>query len=375
MPPIKHAVLSASSAARWINCPPSARLSEKYEDQSSEYVREGTDAHALCEYYLNKMLGRDAEDPIPNLSYYNTEMDNCANNYTSYIAEIVEEAKQTCRDPIVLVEQKIDFSRYAPEGFGTADTLIISDGKMYVCDFKYGTGVPVSAEDNPQLKLYALGAIALFDGIYEVNNVELVIYQPRLSNISTFEISTKELLDWAENVLKPAAKLAFDGAGNFKFGPWCKFCKARINCRERARFNLELARFYFAPPPNITDEELAEILPRLDDFVSWAEDVKKYAYESALKGKKWPGFKLVEGRSVRKFTDEEAVAKIIIDAGYDPYERKLIGMTELNKTLGKAKFNQLLGEYITKPKGKATLVPESDKREEISKINEFLEEN
>lgn len=375
MPPIKHAVLSASSAARWINCPPSARLSEKYEDQSSEYAREGTDAHALCEYYLNKMLGRDAEDPIPNLSYYNTEMDNCANNYASYIAEIVEEAKQTCRDPIVLVEQKIDFSRYAPEGFGTADTLIISDGKMYVCDFKYGTGVPVSAEDNPQLKLYALGAIALFDGIYEVNNVELVIYQPRLSNISTFEITTKELLDWAENVLKPAAKLAFDGEGEFRCGVWCKFCKARLDCRERARYNLELAKYDFATPPHITDEEIAELLPRIDDFIAWAEDIKKYAFESALQGKKWPGFKLVEGRSVRKFTDEDAVAKIIINAGYDPYERKLIGMTELNKTLGKAKFNQLLGEYITKPKGKATLVPESDKREEISKINEFLEEN
>ena len=276
MPPVKHAVLSASSAARWLNCPPSARLSENYEEKYSEYAQEGTDAHALCEYYLLKALGRETENPIENLTYFNAEMDNHANDYAAYVMEIMEEAKKFCADPIVFVEQTVDFSKYVPEGFGTADTVIIADKRMYICDFKYGMGVTVSSEDNPQLKLYALGALEKFGDIYDIEEVELIIYQPRLGNISNFVVSVKDLYSWADETLMPTAALAFEGNGEYKCGTWCKFCKAKNECRERAKANLELAKYDFAQPPVLTDEEIEYILPKLEDLISWAEDIKKY---------------------------------------------------------------------------------------------------
>ena len=227
MPPKGHAVLSASSSERWLHCPPSARLCETYEDRGSDYAAEGTDAHALCEYKLRRALGMEAEDPTEHLSWYNEEMNDCADGYAEYVLEQVEAAKQTCTDPVVLIEQRVDFSRWVEDGFGTADALIISDGTLRICDYKHGMGVLVRAAKNPQLMCYALGALELFDNIYDITTVSMTIYQPRRDNVDTFEIPKADLYRWAEEVLKPAAELAFAGDGNFLCGEWCHFCKAK----------------------------------------------------------------------------------------------------------------------------------------------------
>ena len=220
----KHALLSASSSDRWIHCPPSARLSETYEDKGSDYAAEGTDAHSLCEYKLKTALGMEADDPTENLSWFNQEMDDCASGYAAYVLEQVEAAKETCSDPVVLIEQRVDFSRWVEEGFGTADCIIIADGTLQVIDFKYGLGVLVSATENPQMMCYALGALELFDGIYDIDTVRMTIYQPRRDNLSTYELSKDDLHTWANDVLKPAAELAFAGDGNVLCGEWCGFC-------------------------------------------------------------------------------------------------------------------------------------------------------
>ena len=362
MPPNGHALLSASSSDRWLHCPPSARLCETYADKGSDYAAEGTDAHALCEYKLRKALGMEAEDPTGDLSWYDQEMDDCAADYAAFILELVETARKTCPDPVVLIEQRVDFSRWVEQGFGTSDAIIIADGTMHVIDFKYGLGVLVSAEDNPQMKCYGLGALELFDGIYDISTVAMTIYQPRRQNISTFSISKDELYRWAEEVLKPTADLAFAGNGSFLCGEWCSFCKARNDCRARAEANLELAKYDFKLPPLLTDEDIVDILSRVDDLVSWASDIKEYALRLAISGKEWHGWKLVEGRSNRRYTNEAAVEQAVSNAGYDPYERKLLGITAMQKMLGKARFDELLTAYIEKPQGKPTLVPESDNR-------------
>ena len=361
----KHALLSASSSHRWLNCPPSARLCETYEDAGSDYALEGTDAHALCEYRLKKMLGQEAEDPTENLSYFNTEMSDCADGYVEYISELLTEAKKTCADPLVIVEQRVDYSRFVAEGFGTADCVIIGDGTLHVVDFKFGRGVKVEAEGNPQMRLYAIGALEIFDALYDIDTVSMTIYQPRLGNISTDVISKADLYEWAETVVVPTAELAFAGDGEYHCGEWCAFCKAKTDCRERAQANMELARYEFKRPPLLTDAEVADILGKIDELISWANDIKSYALEAAVDGKTWPGYKIVEGRSVRKFTDERAVAGTLVAAGYDPYEQKLLSMTELQKMLGKNTFDELLGGLIYKPQGKPTLVPATDKRPEM----------
>lgn len=357
-----HAVLSASSSDRWLHCPPSVRLSEKFEDTGSNYALEGTCAHALAEFKLRKALGYPADDPTENLSFYNEEMDEATDGYAAYVLEKVETAKEKCRDPVVLVEQRVDYSRWVREGFGTADALIIADGTLRVVDLKYGTGIEVSAEDNPQLKCYGLGALELFDGIYDIDTVAFTIYQPRRQNISEWEIPKADLLSWAEKVLKPAADLAYKGEGKFTCGAWCRFCKAKNICRKRAEENLKLAQYDFTLPPELSDAEIEVILSKVDDLVSWAYDIKEYALQQALSGKEWSGFKLVEGRSVRKYTNETAVAQTVTEAGFDPYERKLLGITAMQKLFGKNRFNELLSGYIEKPQGKPTLVPDSDKR-------------
>lgn len=240
--PNKHALLSASSSDRWIHCPPSARLSESYEDKGSDYAAEGTDAHSLCEFKLKTALGIEAEDPTEGLSYYEQEMDDCATGYAAYVLEQVEAAKEVCSDPVVLIEQRVDFSRWVEQGFGTADCIVIADGTLQIIDFKYGLGVLVSAEENPQMMCYALGALELFDDIYDISTVRMTIYQPRRDNLSTYELSKEDLFRWADEVLKPAADLAFAGDGNFLCGEWCGFCKAKNACRARAAANLELAK-------------------------------------------------------------------------------------------------------------------------------------
>ncbi len=376
MPHKGHAVLSASSSERWLHCPPSARLCESYEDKGSDYAAEGTDAHELCEYKLRKALGMEAQDPTENLTWFNEEMADCATGYATYVLEQVEAAKQTCADPVVMIEQRVDFSRWVASGFGTADCLIIADGTLKIIDYKHGRGIMVDATENPQMQCYALGALELFDGIYDIDTVHMTIYQPRRDNISTYELSKDELYHWADEVLKPTADLAFAGDGNFLCGEWCGFCKAKHDCRARADANMELARYDFKLPPLLTDEEVEEIISRVDDLVAWAADIKDYALQQAISGKEWNGWKLVEGRSNRKYTNETAVAGAVTDAGFDPYERKVLGVTAMQKLLGKSRLEELLAAYIEKPQGKPTLVPESDKRPAMNTAkNDFMEEN
>ena len=371
----KHAVLSASSSERWLNCPPSARLCEAYEDKGSDYAAEGTDAHTLCEYRLKQALGIPTEDPIENLSWYNEEMEECAAGYAAYVVELLETAKQTCSDPVVMIEQRVDFSRWVQEGFGTADCILIADGVLNIVDYKHGKGVEVSAEGNTQLSLYSLGALEIFDGIYDIDRVCVHIFQPRKSNVVSFMMDKADLYQWADTELTEKAQLAYEGQGSFSCGEWCRFCKAKAECRERAEANLALARYEFQSPALLDDEEIADILGKVDALTAWASDVKEYALQQAISGKEWTGWKLVEGRSNRKYTSEAAVAATVEGAGFDPYERKVLGVTAMQKLLGKTRFEELLAPYIEKPQGKPTLVPESDKRPAMNTAkNDFMEE-
>ena len=365
--PDSHAILSASSSHRWLMCPPSVRLSEQFpDDGGSEFAAEGTEAHELCEYRLKSAMGIPADDPVPHLQRYSEEMEDCASGYTTHVLSLVEEAKQTCSDPKVLIEQRVDFSQWVPEGFGTADCIIVSDGTLRIVDYKHGLGVLVEAENNPQMKCYALGALEIFDVLYDIDTISMTIYQPRRENISTWVISREELLQWAENTLKPIAAMAFAGEGEFCSGEWCGFCKAKHNCRARAEANLMLAKHDFKMPELLEDIEIELILSKVDELASWANDVKEYALKQAIGGKEWHGWKLVEGRSVRKFTDDDKVIKTVSEAGFDPFEKKLLGITAMQKLLGRARFDELLSGLITKSKGKPTLVPDSDKRPEVS---------
>ena len=375
MPPKGHAILSASSSERWLHCPPSARLCEDYEDKGSDYAAEGTDAHALCECRLKQALGIPADDPIENLSWYNEEMEECAAGYAAYVVELLETAKLTCSDPVVMIEQRVDFSRWVQDGFGTADCILIADGVLNIVDYKHGKGVEVSAVANPQMQLYALGALEIFDGIYDIDTVRMTIYQPRKSNISVDQMDKAGLYEWADNELTQKAQLAYEGQGDFSCGEWCRFCKAKAECRERAEANLALARYEFQAPALLDDEEIADILGKVDALTAWASDVKEYALQQAVSGKEWIGWKLVEGRSNRKYTNEVAVAAAVESAGFDPYERKVLGVTAMQKLLGKSRFEELLAPYIEKPQGKPTLVPESDKRPAMNTAkNDFMEE-
>lgn len=375
MPPTNHSILSASSAARWMACPPSAKLNAMVEDTGSDFVREGTCAHELCEYKVRKMLGEKVQNPTENLDFYDSEMEDCANEYANYINECISATKEKCSDPIVLVEQRLDFSAYVPGGFGTGDCVIVADDTLYVIDFKYGKGVEVSAENNPQMKLYALGTLALFDGIYDIENISMTIFQPRLNSVSVSEITKEELLGWAENTLKPIAELAAKGEGEFKAGEHCRFCKVKATCRKRAEYNLELAKYEFVVPDTLEPIEIAAILSKADELASWVNDVKEYALQQALSGVEYDGFKVVEGRSVRKYKDEKAVAETVAKAGFDPFEKTVLGITAMTKLLGKAKFEELLGGLITKPQGKPTLVPVSDKRAALNTAADDFKED
>lgn len=372
---VKHAFLSASSAHRWISCPPSALLSKKFEDASSSFAQEGTDAHTLAQYKLEKLLGLATKDPTESLSFYNEDMNDHAENYAAFVLEQLEKAKENCADPQILIEQKLDFSRYVPKGYGHVDCLIISDGTLTVIDYKYGLGIKVSAERNPQMFCYALGGLALFDGIYDIDNIHLVIYQPRRENISEYNISKSELIKWAEEVLAPTAQLAIKGEGEYKAGEHCQFCKAKATCRKRAEYNLELAKYDFDEPATIDNDEIAAILKKADELVSWINDVKEYALKESLNGSKFEGFKIVASRSNRKYTDETAVAEVVIAAGKDPYEKKLLGITAMTTLLGKKTFEDILGGLTFKPPGKPVLVTADDKRPEFNSAFEDFDEN
>jgi len=367
----KHAFLSASSSDRWLHCPPSAKLCAQEEDTDSPYAQEGTDAHALCQYELEKALGRSPKDPRPDLTFYNEEMQESADGYAAFVMEQLAAVRETCPDPAVLVEQTLDFSKWVSHGFGTGDCVIIADDLLQVIDYKYGLGVLVSAagsdgSGNSQLKCYALGALDTFGDLYNIRRIRLSIYQPRRQNTDSFDMTVEELLAWAENTLAPIARLAFDGEGEFAAGDHCVFCKIRATCRKRAEYNQDLARYDFAPPPTPSPQEIAEILPKLDRLTGWAEDLKAYALQEAVKGTAFPGFKVVEGRSTRRFTDENAVAKIVTEAGYEAWDQKLQTITSLQKQMGRKTFNELLSQFIEKPRGKPTLVPDSDSRPAFS---------
>jgi hypothetical protein len=375
--PSKHAVLSASSSARWIACPPSARLNQAAEDSFSEYALEGTCAHSLAEFKAKRRLGLPAKDPTEDLTIYNQEMEEYADDYACYILELFQKAKEECKDPIAEIEMKLDLSRWIPDGFGTADCVIVSNRTLWITDLKYGS-ILVDSDHNSQLMSYALGAWNVYEAFYDIKRVVLTIYQPRRSHISSWEIPIDELLTWGEEVLKPAALLAFKGEGNLLAGPHCRFCKVKATCRARAEKNLEIAKYDFKNPERLEDEEIDDILSRSEEFISWVSDVKSYALSQALKGKHWPHHKLVEGRSVRRYTDDRLVAQVVENAGYDPYEQKLLGITAMTKMLGKKKFEEVLTGLVTKPPGKPTLVDEADKRPEVkvsSARDDFKEEN
>ncbi len=359
MAPEKHAVLGASSAHRWINCPPSAQLCAAQPDTVSPYAEEGTQAHAVCEYMIHKtLLGDQTED----LGFEPTdEMIEAARGYRDFIVR--EMGKEKCWQ--LCVEQRVDYSEWAPGGFGTVDCLAVTDGAMMIFDFKYGQGVQVSAENNPQMMCYALGGLAMFGTLYSIYDVTMSIYQPRIGNISTWTITVPDLLIWAKEVLEPAAQLAYSGGGEAKAGDWCRFCRIKATCKALAEQNMELVKLDFPTPLGMTYEEMAQILPKLDMLRDWAESVKDYALDQALRGARIPGYKLVEGRSVRKFRSEADACLKIKTAGFNPYITKMKGLTELQREMGRKKFDEICGEELIKPAGKPALVPVTDKRPEI----------
>jgi hypothetical protein len=365
----KHALLSASSSHRWIHCPPSARLEETFENTTSIFAEEGTAAHELAEHKLRKFLGQQTQRPVSEFD--SEELEYYTDIYLDFAVELITDVKGKCKDPSILIEQRLDYSCYAPEGFGTGDLIIVADGTLDIVDLKYGKGVLVSAEENPQMKLYALGALNLFDSLYDIQRVRMTICQPRLENISTYETSVEELTSWAEKELRPKAQLAIKGEGEFLAGEHCRFCRARQTCRARADSNLEIAKYDFKLPALLTDSEITEVLNIADKLSAWASDVYDYAADKTItQGKVWQGYKLVEGRSNRRYTSESAVIETVTAAGYtDIYKTSLIGITDMEKLLGKKRFIELLGKFVEKPKGKPTLVPDSDKRQAIKMNN------
>ena len=368
MPPNDHALLSASSSHRWLHCNPSARLEREFADRETIAAAEGTAAHALAEHKLKRKLKLRSERPV---SPFDTdEMEVCTDDYADFVMEQVTKERRRDLDTQVFIEQRLDFSCYVPEGFGTGDCLIVSRGRLHIIDLKYGQGLLVDSEENPQMMLYALAALNQYEEQYKIKKVKLTIFQPRRDNVSTWETTVAKLKKWATKDLVPKAQRAFKGEGEYCPGEWCIFCKAAVKCRARAEDKLRLAQSEFKMPPLLTDAEIESVLAKLPDIKKWADEIQEYALAKALAGKEWTGFKLVEGRSVRKFTDERAVVKAANEAGYhDIYKQTLISLTEMEKLMGKAEFSKVLGALVTKPQGKPTLVPDTDKRQAITVSN------
>ena len=373
-----HARLNASSSHRWMMCPPSVRLSEQFADKPSSYAEEGTFLHELCELKLHRYLGDMVPDVIEaqyaehrDSEFYTQEAETVTDEYIAFCVETIEAVKSSCPDPLIMVEHRLDYSEYVPEGYGTGDLVIVADGVIEVIDFKGGRGVRVDAHRNSQLMLYGLGALLEFDPLYDVHKVRVTIVQPRLSNTSTYEIAADELVCWAEKEVRPRALLAYEGKGEFCAGDWCRFCKARYTCRKRSEYHMQLAERDFRQPDLLSDEEITDILPIADSLNNWVQDLLAYATQQAVEGKSWPGYKLVAGRSNRKYTSEAEVIKAATEAGYtDIYKTTLLGVGDLEKRLGRKKFNEVLGMYVIKPVGAPTLVPDSDPRKPYSSAAE-----
>lgn len=370
---MSHALLSASSSKKWINCPPSARLEEQFPDTTSEYAREGTLAHSIAElkvrkYFMEPMSQRTFNSRLKKLQkedLYQPEMLTHTDTYLEYIQGI---AYGCSVRPFVTVEKRLDYSNVAPEGYGTGDCILLSGGTLYIIDFKYGKGVPVYAEDNTQMLLYAIGAVNAYSMLYTINNIVMVIVQPRLDNISECRISADELNAWADKI-KPVAELAYKGEGDYKEGDWCRFCRAKAVCRHRSDQMTALEAFGGKLPPLISDSEVGDILTKAKGLKKWAEDIEEYALSSLLAGKDIPGWKAVEGRKSRAFTDAEKAFKTVVEKGFDEsllYERRPLSLTNIEKLMGKKEFADTLSEYITVAAGKPTLAPESDSRQSIT---------
>lgn len=353
-----HAVLSASGAARWIACPPSALLEADLPESTSDAAEQGTAAHELAEHKLRRALKLRSDRPAS--PWQDDEMEELTDAYRDHVLAVAAETDGA----EVFIEQRVDFSHIVPDGFGTCDAVVIADGTMDIIDLKYGAGVAVTADGNPQLRLYALGALGAFGMLYDIHTVRMTIYQPRRHNVSTETLGVEVLAHWARTVVEPAAKLAAAGDGDFAAGEHCGFCKLRATCRARAEENLKIAEHEFADPVELSDEEIADIILRAPEITKWLKAVEAHAASAAInQGHQWPGLKLVAGRSVRKYADEQAVAAAAEAAGYtDVWDRRLIGITAMQKLMGKKDFDEVLGDLVVKPDGKPTLVPVSDRR-------------
>ena len=368
-----HALLGPSSAARWIACPPSVKLCEQFEDVESEYAKEGSLAHEIAELKVRKLIDPGltsrkftaAMKKLKEKELYQEEMQGYTDEYVEFIQEQMYSHLVT---PHVAVEQKVDFSEYVPDGFGTADCILIANDTLHIIDFKYGKGVPVSVENNAQLLLYALGAYLAYEMIYPIEHIKMSIVQPRLANIDTWECSLDYLLEFAK-IAQEKATMALKGEGDFNCGEHCKFCKAKAICKERANVNLELAKYEFKAADQLTLEEIGEILEKAKDLAKWAEDLKEYALSESLKGNEVPGWKAVNGRGSRSFKNTDEAIKVLVDNGIAEellYERKYLTLAQIEKTVGKKEFNSLVGDLIVMNVGKPTLVEASDKREAIT---------
>ena len=369
-----HALLSASSAHRWMNCPPSALLADKLEDQPSVFAEEGTFLHELCELKLHQYLGDT--DPESLKAQYRERMDNefyteeaeaVTDEYVSFCVETIEAVRASDPDALVLVEHRLDYSEYVPGGFGTGDMLIVGDGVLEIIDFKGGRGVRVEADHNPQLMLYALAGLLEFDPLYDIHTIRMSIVQPRLHNTSSFEMTPADLLRWAEAEVAPKAALALAGKGEFHAGEHCRFCKARFTCRKRSEYFMELARKDFREADLLTDEEIADILPVAQNLARWVEDLLAFATAQAENGKTWPGYKLVAGVTKRKYTSDADVIRACTEAGFtNIFKTTLLGISDLEKAIGKKAFQDIVSPYVVKPEGKPELVPLSDRRKPVS---------
>lgn len=369
-----HALLSPSGASRWIACPRSARLEQQFPDRAGQAAAEGTLAHELAELMIGFKLGHvkkpaytKALKTIQSNELYSVEMLNYMDEYSSYVLEEFHNVQAHTPDADIFLETRLDMTDYVPEGFGTGDVCIVADHVLNFIDLKYGKGVPVDATENKQMMLYALGLIKEYAHLYDAHTVRMTIYQPRLDSISTWEITVEDLLDWAETVLKPAAQLAFEGKGEFSPGKHCQFCKAKAVCRANAEWNLEAAKKEFTNPDLLTEEEVAEVLERSASLKKWLTSVEDYALMKAIhEGTQWPGLKLVEGRSNRRYIDENAVVVRLCEAGVDKDKiykpQSLVGITELQKNIGKPLFTQIIEPLLEKPPGAPTLVSEEDPR-------------
>ena len=373
MPANGHALLSASSAHRWLECPISVRMTADLPDTAGEAAAEGTLAHSIVEERLDSIIAngkwpKKASAKLRMDERYRPVMEEHADTMVGYVMDIFDGLNDGIHAPILMSEQRLDFSRWVPDGYGTGDALVIADGVIHVIDYKYGKGVPVYAEGNPQLRLYALGAYEAYDALYNIRDVHTHIVQPRLESQTTEVLTAEELLKWADEYVAPRAQMAMEGDGEPNPGEWCRFCRARATCRARAEQQLALARYEFKSPLVLTPEEIGDILGRVDELSKWAKSVKDYALQSAVaNGESFPGWKLVRGRANRKLTDEAEVAAILTEHGFPPEQiYSLKGLTDLEEVVGKKQLADLLGDLIVKPEGRPTLAPESDKRQAIT---------